>query len=61
MEQVLTLVCKLNPTPQQVAQIEATLAVESPHHRCYGGTGLVAGSLQAKFDKIDKSLAKFDR
>ncbi|MBF2067579.1 MAG: transposase, partial [Calothrix sp. C42_A2020_038] len=25
MEQVLTLVCKLNPTPQQVVQIEATL------------------------------------
>ncbi|MEB3178536.1 MAG: transposase [Nostocaceae cyanobacterium] len=25
MEQVLTLVCKLNPTPQQIAQIEATL------------------------------------
>jgi putative transposase len=25
MEQVLTLVCKLNPTPEQVAQIEATL------------------------------------
>ncbi|BAY64221.1 transposase [Calothrix brevissima NIES-22] len=25
MEQVLTLVCKLNPTPQQVAKIEATL------------------------------------
>ncbi|MEH1812612.1 MAG: transposase [Nostoc sp.] len=25
MEQVLTMVCKLNPTPQQVAQIEATL------------------------------------
>ncbi|MBE9037100.1 RNA-guided endonuclease InsQ/TnpB family protein [aff. Roholtiella sp. LEGE 12411] len=25
MEQVLTLVCKLNPTPKQVAQIEATL------------------------------------
>jgi putative transposase len=25
MEQVLTLVCKLNPTPQQVIQIEATL------------------------------------
>ena len=25
MEQVLTLVCKLNPAPQQVAQIEATL------------------------------------
>jgi len=26
MEQVLTLVCKLNPIPQQVAQIEATLS-----------------------------------
>ncbi|MEA5504673.1 transposase [Halotia wernerae UHCC 0503] len=25
MEQVLTMVCKLNPTPEQVAQIEATL------------------------------------
>lgn len=25
MEQVITLVCKLNPTPEQVAQIEATL------------------------------------
>ncbi|NJR19914.1 MAG: transposase, partial [Calothrix sp. CSU_2_0] len=25
MEQVLTLVCKLQPTPQQVVQIEATL------------------------------------
>jgi putative transposase len=25
MEQVLTLVCKLKPTPEQVAQIEATL------------------------------------